>query len=193
MSSIDIIWLIWDSVMINFRSILSLTCAAALLSASTISPQAAYAAPYVHTVAEIDEPLYFGDYFWDEQGVPKKGAVRVVVDLEAEQLYVYKGGYEIARAKILRGWERWQTPTGTFKILEKDADHYSSTYDNAPMPYNLRLTWKGVAIHGSDVDDESATHGCVGIPLDFARMLFRNTRVGDPVLITNNWMRDVYG
>lgn len=188
-----IIWLKWDSIMFNFRSILSLSCAAALVSGTTIAPQAVYAAPNVHTVAQIDEPLYFGDYFWDEEGVPNKGAVRVVVDLQAEQLYVYKGGYEIARAKILRGWERWQTPTGTFKILEKDADHYSSTYDNAPMPYNLRLTWKGVAIHGSDVDDESATHGCVGVPLDFARILFRYTRVGDPVLITNNWMRDVYG
>ena len=176
-----------------FKNLAAYTCAAALITSSTIMPQSAYAAPYVHTVAEIDAPLDFGDYFWDEQGVPNRGKVRVVVDLAAEQLYVYKGGYEIARAKVLRGWQRWQTPTGTFKILEKDADHYSSTYDNAPMPYNLRLTWKGVAIHGADVDDVSATHGCVGIPLEFARTLFKYTRVGDPVLITNNWMRDVYG
>lgn len=179
--------------MSKFRKIFSYAVAATFLASSTLMPQTAYAAPNVHTIAELDSPLYFGEYFWDEEGVPRGGKVRVVVDLAAEQLYVYRGGYEIARAKVLRGWDRWQTPTGTFKILEKDADHYSSTYDNAPMPYNLRLTWKGVAIHGSDVDDESATHGCVGIPIEFARTLFRHTRVGDPVLITNNWMRDVYG
>jgi len=179
--------------MFHLRKIITCIGALALLASSMLMPQAALAAPKVNSVAEIDAPLNFGDYFWDEEGVPRKGAVRIVVDITAEQIYVYRGGHEIARAKILRGWERYNTPTGTFKILEKDADHYSSTYDNAPMPFNLRLTWKGVAIHGADVDDISATHGCVGVPLDFAETLFKHVRVGDPVLITKNWMRNVYG
>jgi len=105
---------------------------------------------------------------------------------------VYRGGVEIARAVITRGWGKHRTPTGRFPILEKDADHYSSTYNNAPMPFNLRLTWKGIAIHGADVDDEAATHGCIGIPLDFARILFKNVRVGDKVVITRNWLPEVY-
>lgn len=173
--------------------ILSALMGTALLVTSAIVPQSASARPNVVSVASLDTPLGFGDYFWDEQGVPKGGKVRVVVDIEHEVLYVYRGGYEIARTKILRGWDRYATPTGTFKILEKKKEHYSSTYNNAPMPYNHRLTWKGVAIHGSDVDDVHATHGCVGIPLEFVRTLFRYTRVGDPVLITKNWMRNVYG
>ncbi|MEE9434862.1 MAG: L,D-transpeptidase family protein [Sphingorhabdus sp.] len=177
----------------NIRKTFAFFGAVALILSTMLAPQAAFAAPVVHTVAEIDAPLNFGDYFWDEEGVPRRGKVRVVVDLNAEQIYVYRGGYEIARAKVLRGWDKYKTPVGTFKILEKDADHYSSTYDNAPMPFNLRLTWKGVAIHGSDVDDISATHGCVGIPLEFARTLFKNVRVGDPVLITKNWMPNTYG
>ncbi len=179
--------------MFQFRKISTFLGAVALLASSILAPQAAIAAPKVHTVAEIEAPLNFGDYFWDETGVPQRGAVRIVVDIKAEQLYVYRGGYEIARTKILRGWDKYATPTGTFKILEKDKDHYSSTYDNAPMPYNHRLTWKGVAIHGADVDDIHATHGCVGIPLDFIKTLWRYTKVGDPVLITKNWMPNVYG
>jgi lipoprotein-anchoring transpeptidase ErfK/SrfK len=51
------------------------------------------------------------------------------------------------------------------------------------MPYTLRLTGDGVAIHGSQVRWGAATHGCVGVPSEFARHLFAVTKVGDPVLI----------
>ncbi len=167
---------------------LILAFTAALLSAAP----AASAPPAVHTYAETDQPIYYGDYFWDESGAPK-AKTEIVVDLELEQLYVYRGGVEIGRAMITRGWDGMATPMGTFPILEKDADHYSSTYDNAPMPYNLRLTWAGVAIHGAEVDAESATHGCIGIPVEFARLLFRSARVGDKVLVTKRWKPEIYG
>ncbi|MFK7842986.1 MAG: L,D-transpeptidase family protein [Sphingorhabdus sp.] len=149
----------------------------------------------VNHYIELDRPLDFGEHFWDESYAQTNGArgtAQIVVDLEAEQLYVYRAGIEIARTKVTRGWEKYDTPTGVFPILEKDADHYSSTYNNAPMPYNLRLTWKGVAIHGADVDGVSATHGCIGVPLEFARKLFANVRKGDKVLVTRNWQRQVY-
>jgi len=150
----------------------------------------------VRHYVQLDRPLQFGEHFWDETYVRNnglRGKAQIVVDLEAEQLYVYRAGVEIARTRITRGWEQYETPTGVFPILEKDADHYSSTYDNAPMPYNLRLTWPGVAIHGADVDDVSATHGCIGVPLEFARKLFSNVHVGYKVLITRNWQPAIYG
>jgi hypothetical protein len=157
--------------------ILSMT---ACVMAFLISVPSAAAIPTVHTYAETDQPIYYGDYFWDEDGIPH-GRNEIVVDLELEQLYVYRGGVEIGRAMITRGWDEMATPMGT------------STYDNAPMPYNLRLTWAGVAIHGAEVDDESATHGCIGVPLEFAQQLFRSTRVGDKVLITKRWKPEIYG
>jgi len=150
--------------------------------------------PVDHYV-ELDRPLDFGEQFWDESFARANGArgpAQIVVDLAAEQLYVYRSGIEIARTRITRGWEEYGTPTGIFPILEKDADHRSSTYNNAPMPYNLRLTWQGVAIHGSEVDSVSATHGCIGVPLEFARKLFANVRKGDKVLVTRHWLPQVY-
>ena len=51
------------------------------------------------------------------------------------------------------------------------------------MPYMLRLTKDGVAIHGSNVREGWATHGCIGVPLDFARKLFSVARKGDLVVI----------
>jgi lipoprotein-anchoring transpeptidase ErfK/SrfK len=144
---------------------------------------------------ELDRPLDFGEHFWDESFARANGArgsAQIVVDLAAEQLYVYRAGIEIARTRITRGWEEYDTPTGIFPILEKDVNHVSSTYNNAPMPYNLRLTWKGVAIHGAEVDSLSATHGCIGVPLEFARKLFANVRKGDKVLVTRNWQSYIY-
>jgi lipoprotein-anchoring transpeptidase ErfK/SrfK len=51
------------------------------------------------------------------------------------------------------------------------------------MPDMLRLTNDGVAIHGSNVREGWATHGCIGVPLEFARLLFAVTGKGDLVAI----------
>ena len=68
-------------------------------------------------------------------------------------------------------------------LLAKYKDHRSITYDNAPMPYTLRLTRDGVSIHGSNVRWGYATHGCIGVPVAFAAKLFAAVRTGDEVLI----------
>ena len=88
----------------------------------------------------------------------------------------------IGTAVILFGTDGRPTPTGRFTILEKKADYYSHNY-HAPMPYMLRLTNDYVAIHGSDVRQGHATHGCIGVPLDFARLLFAAAGKGDLVVI----------
>jgi hypothetical protein len=137
----------------------------------------------VKRVLKIDGPFRHGDFVWDDKGVPP-GRVIITVDLEAQTLSVFRGGYEIGAAVILYGADNMMTPLGTFPILEKDADHFSSTYDNAPMPYMLRLTRDGVAIHGSDVQLGNATHGCVGVPTAFAKLLFGQAKVGDLVVVT---------
>lgn len=145
----------------------------------------------VHTVLSLNAPLKGGDFAWDDDG-SKTQPVRVVVDLAREMLYVYRGGTEIGRTIILYGADNKPTPMGVFPILNKDADHFSATYDHAPMPWNLRLTWGGVAIHGTEVDTRYATHGCVGVPVAFAKKLFHVARKGDPVLITRNWLPKLY-
>jgi lipoprotein-anchoring transpeptidase ErfK/SrfK len=41
-----------------------------------------------------------------------------------------------------------------------------------------------VAIHASNVREGWATHGCIGVPMDFAKRLFGEAHLGDAVLIT---------
>ncbi|WP_288937198.1 L,D-transpeptidase family protein [uncultured Sphingomonas sp.] len=126
--------------------------------------------------------IKFGDYAWDTKGVPD-GPLIITVDLAAQTLSVFRDGYEIGAAAILYGADDKPTPLGTFPITQKDAHHVSNLYD-APMPYMLRLTNDGVSIHGTEVAWGYATHGCIGVPTKFARLLFNEARLGDRVIIT---------
>lgn len=129
----------------------------------------------------VDGDMAFGEYAWNEEGVPD-GQIRIVIDLEAERLYAYRGGSEIGRAVILYGHDDNPTPTGNFTITEKDEDHISNLYF-VPMPYMMRLTNDGIAIHGSMVEEGFASRGCIGVPDDFAEMLFNEVELGTRVLI----------
>lgn len=137
----------------------------------------------VRRILDLKKPLSHGDYVWDESGAPD-GPVVITVDLAAQVVSIFRDGYEIGTAAIIYGADNMPTPLGVFPILQKDADHVSNLYD-APMPYMLRLTNDGVAIHASDVRYGNATHGCVGVPTGFARKLFAATRIGDRVIVTN--------
>ncbi len=172
--------------------ILLATLAASLLAAAPAQAASPPYRPPVSVVMQLEAPLESGEYAWDESGAPP-GRLHTVVDIDAQQLYVYRGGVEIGRASIIYGADEKPTPLGEFPILEKDADHYSNLYEGAPMPWMLRLTWDGVAIHGAEVDARYATHGCIGVPDDFAALLFARARKGDIVTVTNRWMRNVYG
>lgn len=143
----------------------------------------------VKRILDIKGPLDHGAYVWDDRGVPA-GPIVITVDLAAQTLSVFRDGYEIGAAVILYGADNYATPLGSFPITQKDADHVSSAYD-APMPYMLRLTNDGVAIHGSDVKWGAATHGCIGVPTKFAALLFAQASLGDIVIITNGKMLDL--
>ena len=169
-----------------FAVILLLAPAAGLAAPRRVEP-----APDVHTVLDVGQPLGPGDYVWDTDEVPA-GPTRIVVDLAKRRLYVYRAGVEIGRSYIVIGPPEQPTPTGRFPILQKHADHYSSTYGGAPMPYMLRLTWGGVAIHGSAVEEDWVTHGCIGVPTAFARILYAHAKVGDQVIVTRNWLPAAY-
>ena len=144
----------------------------------------------VTTILATDRGIDPGDFAWNAEGVTE-GPLRIVIDIAAQRLYAYRGGIEIGRSSIVWGSDEKPTPTGLFPILEKKRHHISNLYD-AEMPYMMRLTWDGVAIHASEVDAEYATHGCIGVPDEFAALLFEEARVGDKVLVTNEWMTEVY-
>ncbi|QNQ11478.1 L,D-transpeptidase family protein [Sphingomonas alpina] len=141
----------------------------------------------VKRILSIPGPMHQGDSYWDESGAPATGQMVVTVDLAAQTLSVFRAGYEIGTAVIIYGDEGTPTPLGIFPITQKDADHVSNLY-NAPMPYMLRMTNDGISIHGSKVGDGFVTHGCVGIPVAFAKKLFGAVKLGDKVIVTRGEM-----
>ena len=71
-----------------------------------------------------------------------------IVSIEAQQVTFYDADGWIARAPVSTGVTGRETPAGVFAVLQKDADHHSSLYDDAWMPHMQRLTWNGIALHG---------------------------------------------
>lgn len=125
--------------------------------------------------------MKYGDFIWNDEGVPP-GRIWVRVDIKRQTISVFRDGHEIGTSVILYGVQNGSTPAGDLKILDKDRNHWSRTYD-ASMPYSLMLTRDGVAIHGSDVRSGFGTHGCVGVPIAFARRIFETAQIGDVVSI----------
>ena len=141
----------------------------------------------IKRILPITGPIKYGEWHWNEAGVPT-GPLVITVDLDARVLSVFRGGYEIGATAVLLGTNETPTPLGVFPVKWKDADHHSSTYDNAPMPFTMNLTPDGVAVHGTTVEKGYASHGCIGVPNDFAKKIFGITPVGTKVYITRGKM-----
>jgi lipoprotein-anchoring transpeptidase ErfK/SrfK len=135
----------------------------------------------VKSLLSVDRQLQYGDYVWNDAAVPA-GPTWIRVDLGSQLISIFQAGHEIGTAVIVYGGDNKQTPVGKLHVLAKAREHRSSLYD-AEMPYTLRLTGDGVSIHGSNVRWGAATHGCIGVPIAFARRLFDATRVGDEVVV----------
>ena len=138
----------------------------------------------VRRILPIDGPIKYGEWHWDDEGVPD-GPLLVTVDLEARVISIFRGGYEIGAAAVMLGTDEHPTPTGVFPILWKQRHNVSEKYGNAPMPWSMFLTTDGVAIHGgSTVENGYASHGCIGVPDDIAKRLFAIAKKGDKIVIT---------
>lgn len=149
-------------------------------------PSIAANEPFViKRVLDIKDPIKYGQWYWDEAGAPADAPLVMTVDLDARVLSVFRGGYEIGATAVLLGTDEYPTPLGRFPILSKERHNVSEKYDNAPMPWTLRLTWEGIAIHGGhSVENGYASHGCISTPDAFQSKLFDIAKKGDVVIIT---------
>lgn len=123
-----------------------------------------------------------GEFTWHPERSPQ-GPVAVIASLPEQRVHVYRNGVRIAVSTCSSGKPGHETPTGVFTVLQKDARHRSSTYNNAPMPNMNRLTWDGIAMHAGNLPGYPASHGCLRLPLEFSRLLFTVTHIGTPVVV----------
>lgn len=157
---------------------------AALAAAPSASPLAAQGAPKSAALelAKQADRLKAGEWVWRPEIAPE-GPILVYVDLGRQLATVYRNGIRIGVSTISSGRPGYDTPTGVFTILEKNKDHISRKFDDAPMPYQERLTWSGVALHAGGLPGYPESHGCVHLPLAFSKLLFEAMPLGGTVII----------
>lgn len=131
------------------------------------------------------EQLKPGEYVWAPEIAPA-GPVTIIVSLKTQRAYAYRNGVAIGVSTVSTGTKGHDTPTGVFTVLQKDVDHVSNLYKDAPMPFMQRLTWGGIAMHAGNLPGYPASHGCIRLPLALARLLFGITRMGVTVVITQD-------
>ena len=164
-----------------FLRLLQAQISATLLVAAAVEPASATESTDVAAAAAALEP---GQFVWQPDRAPE-GEVEIVVSVPLQTVYVYRGGTLIGVSTASTGRAGYDTPVGRFSILQKNRDHRSNLYDDAPMPFMQRLNWYGVAMHGGKVSGFPASHGCIRLPPRFARHLFAATELGGAVHVVD--------
>ena len=112
--------------------------------------------------------------------------IMAIVSIKTQHVVFYDADGWIMSAPVSTGVKGRETPAGVFAVIEKEAEHYSTLYDDASMPHMQRLTWNGIALHGGPLPGYAASHGCVRMPFGFAEKLFDKTRIGMRVIVSPN-------
>lgn len=123
-----------------------------------------------------------GQFVWEKRDV-YEGPMKIVAVLDVQRLYVFQNDELIGFTTISSGKKGKETPTGVFNILQKNIDHKSNLYSNAPMPFMQRLTWDGIAMHGGHLPGYPASHGCIRLPHAFAKALYGVTQMDQEVVV----------
>lgn len=96
------------------------------------------------------------------------------IDLSQQKMRVYVNGVRRYTWKVSTGRGRYRTPTGSWRPTFLKRRHYSSKYNNAPMPYSV-FFYGGYAVHGTNHVrrlGRPASHGCIRLRTGNAARLF---------------------
>lgn len=133
----------------------------------------------------------------------------VEIDLQQQIAYLIENGRAVLAAPISSGREGHLTETGSFKVLEKESNHFSTLYGRivdargntiladadadmpvprggkfvpAPMRYFVRFN-NEIGMHAGYLPGYPASHGCVRLPEEDAIAIFNAVDVGTPVTV----------
>lgn len=98
----------------------------------------------------------------------------IVVDISDQKMFVAVDGKPSLEFDVSTGRKGYSTPTGRYGVERMYRKYHSKKYDGAPMPYSI-FFHGGYAIHGTtDLKrlGRIASHGCVRLHPDNAKMLF---------------------
>ncbi len=167
------------------RSFMAMGLTFAIFAGANPAQAASAAAIAAMPIEQAATELSPNQFVWKDNGSSEP--VSIVISLLEQRAFVYRGSTMIAATTISSGKDGKDTPLGTYPILQKNAVHKSSLYDDASMPFMQRLTWDGIAIHAGRNPGFPASHGCIRVPLGFAKQLFGVTTLGTTVTVTDDF------
>jgi lipoprotein-anchoring transpeptidase ErfK/SrfK len=173
--------------------------------------------PFFPTRTLTESSGEYGDEISYWAGAGLSGKPRIVIDLEQQRAYFYKGRKIVGISIVSTGREGYDTPSGEFRITQKDLTHVSSIYGDyvdrsgqvvmenvdvttdlrprgavfrgAPMPYFLRIQG-GIGMHAGYLPGYPASHGCIRLAKEMAVHFFQNAPVGTHVAIRQESPQD---
>lgn len=120
---------------------------------------------------------------WKDEGLMRSGGKkRIVIDLANQRGQCLVNEQVAMDFPVCTGVSSHLTPTGIFRISEKDIHHQSNLY-HCPMPYFMRLTNEGIGLHIGDVYRMPASHGCIRMTREACIALFYALPSGTEVVI----------
>ncbi|MFC5140815.1 L,D-transpeptidase [Actinomycetospora rhizophila] len=116
-------------------------------------------------------------------GTPCAASADACVDLSSQQAWLTDGQGNVTYGPVgaLGGTRKYPTPTGTFSVDYKDADHVSNLYD-ADMPYSVFFA-PAIAFHTGSLSERS--HGCIHLGKTASKRFFANLSPGDTVQVVS--------
>jgi L,D-transpeptidase catalytic domain len=156
------------------------------------------------------QPTMVHDVISHWSGGEGNGPPRIRIDLSEQTAYLYRGSVLVGRSWLSTGNSAHPTPTGSFRILEKDKWHRSNRYgvhldgdgdvvnadadsrdavpkgcrfEGADMNNFMRLTGSGVGMHAGILPGYPASHSCIRMPAHMSEHFFNSVSEGTPVTI----------
>ncbi|MEG3168955.1 L,D-transpeptidase family protein [Sphingomonas sp. LB3N6] len=167
------------------RSVMAIGLAFALFAGAKPALAASAVALAATPIEQAATALSPNQFVWKDNGSSEP--VSIVISLLEQRAFVYRGSTMIAATTISSGKDGKDTPLGTYPILQKNAVHKSNLYNDASMPFMQRLTWDGIAIHAGRNPGFPDSHGCIRVPLGFAKQLFGVTTLGTAVTVMDDF------
>jgi lipoprotein-anchoring transpeptidase ErfK/SrfK len=117
--------------------------------------------------------------------------VAVRIDISRQTMSVSVNGWHYASWRVSTARRGYWTPRGAFRPYLLKRMHYSSKYENSPMPHSVFFLG-GYAIHGTGYVrslGRPASHGCIRLAPGNAARLYSLIRQygkrGTRIVITN--------
>jgi lipoprotein-anchoring transpeptidase ErfK/SrfK len=101
----------------------------------------------------------------------------ILIDIGQQALGLYEYGRLIHLFPTSSG--KNGTPTKKFVMLSKEKDHFSRKYENAWMPYSMRL-FGDYFLHAGILPSYAASHGCIRLNYVDAVFVFNWAEMGTP-------------